>query len=131
MAGKDGLFTAGPRSVQCDHYVQYVQQLADNPSGQDADAIRMSSSSACGHCGDSSDSWICLNCNVKSTTSATRADVLCGRFAGGHLRRHYYETAHPLALSLIHRAVWCFDCGDYMQSDQVICLIDWISFRSN
>lgn len=101
LKGKDEMFTTVPRPP-CPHFENHFCPCEDQSS--------LSSKSLCGQCQDGSDNWVCLTCYV----------IGCGRFAGGHLRDHYYTTGHSLVFSLNQKSVWCFECSDYMECVKVI-----------
>ena len=55
----------------------------------------------CSECSDeSARGWVCLTC----------FDGFCGTKSGGHISMHCAGVRHPIALNMVTKQFWCFDC---------------------
>ena len=73
-----------------------------------------SDSTRCSACPNTRENWLCLKCHV----------VFCGRFAEGHMVRHFEETGHALAAGLDDISFWCYQCESYIYHRTVPKLYD-------
>ncbi|XP_074658919.1 BRCA1-associated protein-like [Tubulanus polymorphus] len=79
----------GDTSCPVCRYVQTPDVVADNK---------------CQQCESQENLWICLICGC----------VGCGRYQGGHARRHYEDTLHTFAMQLGNNRVWDYAGDNYV-----------------
>ncbi|KAJ1724686.1 hypothetical protein LPJ53_001047 [Coemansia erecta] len=67
-------------------------------------AAHAAGDSQCQQCGRTDDLWICLVCG----------SVGCGRYAAGHAKDHFGQSAHPYAMKIDSQAVWDYAGDGYV-----------------
>lgn len=67
----------------------------------------------CKTCGDSEETWVCLQCGVSG----------CGRYRTGHMLKHWESDENDcksvIAISTVDLSVWCFDCDEYITNPKL------------
>ena len=98
-------FQVEPRCV-CEHS-DALELPADG-----AYATLFDDADACRVCGDASEPWVCLTCQI----------VCCARGINGHMAEDSATTSHPIAAGLRDLSFWCFACDDYLDNFNVHAL---------
>jgi len=107
--GDDGVqgFTCDPLSY-CSHVEKYV---STPPEVVNLDA-------PCQHCETTGqDNWMCAQCY----------QVLCGRYANGHMMDHFEKTGHCVAVGFGDLSFWCYEHGEYLNAYLMPLIHAWYS----
>lgn len=94
-----GFYAACPKS-ECPHcipgeHISPIEEFAD-----------INIHTPCHECGHANENWVCLKCKV----------VGCSRYIKSHLKAHYEQEKHPIALSFADFSYWCYECESYVIS---------------
>lgn len=93
-----------PGSVPLTLFALHSLPISNSPSPPSPSPPPTTVTQACGKCPNSSENWMCLQCNK----------IFCGRFAKGHMVEHNEETGHAIACGLDDLSFWCYKCESYL-----------------
>lgn len=67
------------------------------------------------------DLWICASCH----------EVLCGRYASGHMKQHTADSSHCIAMCFGDLSFWCYKCDSYLHHKTIRPVFDFYDAMHN